>query len=146
MGGLRLNDYVIRIATYAIKKYKSRNPSNIIKQRMINFTFTENLVDTLGFYTVVNNRHFIRLSAYTSEIQPLIGARHELSHDFCDRSETAADGFDVLKGAMINPKLTASCPDYTRKTREQYAGKIDAGFRTAEDILFQSPSFAANFV
>lgn len=71
---------------------------------------------------------------------------------FCTRKETnavgyrTADSFVVLKGAMITPKLTTSCPDYTRKMREQYAGKIDAGFRTTEDILFPSPSSAANFV
>lgn len=87
-----MNDYVIRMAAYAIKKYKSRNPFDIIEQRKINFAVTENLVDTLGFYAVVNNRRFIRLSAYANEIQLLMGAGHELGHDFCDKSEAAKNG------------------------------------------------------
>lgn len=71
---------------------------------------------------------------------------------FCTRKETnavgfrTADGFVVKSGAMISPKMAASCPDYTKKLREQYKEKIDAGFRTTEDILFTSPSSAASFV
>ena len=87
-----MNDYVIRMAAYAINKYKSRNPFDIIEQRKIHFAITENLVDTLGFYAVVDNRRFIRLSAYANEIQLLMGAGHELGHDFCDRMEAAACG------------------------------------------------------
>lgn len=87
-----MNDYVIRMAAYAVKKYKSRNPFDIIEQRKINFAVTENLVDTLGFYAVVNNRRFIRLSAYANKIQQLMGAGHELGHDFCDRREAATSG------------------------------------------------------
>lgn len=87
-----MNDYVIRMAAYAVKKYKSRNPFDIIEQRKINFAVTENLVDTLGFYAVVSNRRFIRLSAYANKIQQLMGAGHELGHDFCDRREAATSG------------------------------------------------------
>lgn len=47
---------------------------------------------TLGFYAVMNNRRFIRLSAYANEKEQLMGAGHELGHDFFDREEARRHG------------------------------------------------------
>ncbi|MDY4970090.1 MAG: hypothetical protein SO101_07510, partial [Lachnospiraceae bacterium] len=69
-----MSQFVIRMAAYAAKIYRTRNPFNIIEQRAINFQTTSRLVDTLGFYAVVNNRRFIRLSASANETEQLMGA------------------------------------------------------------------------
>lgn len=81
----------IRMAAYVARIYGSRNPFDIIKQRKINFKFSERLTDTLGFYVIVNNRRFIRLNAYATEIELCMAAGHELGHDFFDR-EAAQNG------------------------------------------------------
>lgn len=87
-----MNDYAIRMAAYVIQKYKTRNPYDIIAQRKINFSLTPRLIDTLGFYAVVDNRRFIRISSYANELEQLMGATHELGHDIHDRREAARSG------------------------------------------------------
>lgn len=59
------------MAAYVAKTYGTRNPFDIIEQRAINFQTTPRLVDTPGFYAVVNNRRFIRLSASANETEQL---------------------------------------------------------------------------
>ena len=87
-----MSQFVIQMAAYAAKIYRTRNPFDIIEQRAINFQTTSRLVDTLGFYAVVNNRRFIRLSASANETEQLMGAGHELGHDFFDREEARRNG------------------------------------------------------
>ena len=55
------------------------------------------------------------------------------------------EGFLLLSGSQISKKTNPSIPDSTKKLRENYWCKID-DFKTKEDILFKSPSAAANFV
>ncbi|MDL2293269.1 GIY-YIG nuclease family protein [Ruminococcaceae bacterium OttesenSCG-928-D13] len=57
-----------------------------------------------------------------------------------------AEGFVVLKGSAIAPKLQQSCPESARKLRDKYADSIDAGGILTTDVLFGSPSTAASFV
>lgn len=87
-----MSQFVLRMAAYAAKLYRTRNPFDIIEQRAINFKTTPRLVDTLGFYAIVNNRRFIRLSEYASETEQLMAAGHELGHDFFDREEARKNG------------------------------------------------------
>lgn len=77
-----MSQFALRMAAYAARIYGTRNPFDIIEQRAINFKTTPRLVDTLGFYAVVNNRRFIRLSEYATEVEQLMAAGHELGHDF----------------------------------------------------------------
>lgn len=87
-----MSQLAIRMAAYAAKIYGTRNPFDIIEQRAINFKTTPRLVDTLGFYAIVNNRRFIRLSEYANEAEQLMAAGHELGHDFFDREEARKNG------------------------------------------------------
>jgi hypothetical protein len=87
-----LSQFALRMAAYAARIYGTRNPFDIIEQRAINFKTTPRLVDTLGFYAVVNNRRFIRLSEYATEVEQLMAAGHELGHDFFDREEARTNG------------------------------------------------------
>ena len=55
-------------------------------------------------------------------------------------------GFILLKGSHINPKLSKSLNQSTIKLRKQYASHIDKDFVTTSDLLFKSQSGAATFV
>ena len=57
-----------------------------------------------------------------------------------------SDGFVVLKGSIINPSTTKSCPEKTLKDRKKYADKIGKNYTLTTDILFPSPSSAAGFI
>ena len=44
-----------------------------------------------------------------------------------------SDGFVVLKGSIINPTMTKSCPERAIKDRKKYEDKIDSnGILTAD--------------
>ena len=57
-----------------------------------------------------------------------------------------SDGFVVLKGSIINPTMTKSCPKRTVKDRKKYENKIDSNGILTADVLLSSPSSAAGFV
>ena len=57
-----------------------------------------------------------------------------------------SDGFVVLKGSIINPTITKSCPERAIKDRKKYEDKIDSNGILTADVLLSSPSSAAGFV
>lgn len=56
------------------------------------------------------------------------------------------EGFVVLKGSYIYPKIASYVTHGIRVAREKYASIIDANGILQEDIQFGSPSYAATFV
>ena len=57
-----------------------------------------------------------------------------------------SDGFVVKKGSVLSMKPTKSCPKFVLKKREQYKNTIDENGVLQEDVLFNTPSGASNFV
>ena len=57
-----------------------------------------------------------------------------------------SDGFWVLKGSFIYPKVADYAPKKKKKLREQHAASIDVDGILQEDVMFGSPSYAATFV
>lgn len=62
------------------------------------------------------------------------------------RGIKTVEGFRVLKGSSIAPIIHSSCPEGARKARKNYSNKIDSNNILIEDLLFPSPSAAADFV
>ena len=58
----------------------------------------------------------------------------------------ADDGFWVLKGSFIYPKMADYLPSGIVKARQQYANLIDNNGILQRDISFGSPSYASSFV
>ena len=56
------------------------------------------------------------------------------------------EGFAVLKGSQLNPKLSKSAHGFTVKARKMYADKIDSQNCLTDNVLFSSASAAAGFV
>lgn len=57
-----------------------------------------------------------------------------------------SEGFWVLKGSFIYPKVADYAPQGIKNLREQHAASIDADGILQEDVLFGSPSYASTFV
>jgi len=57
-----------------------------------------------------------------------------------------ADGFWVLKGSFIYPKVADYVAPGIKNAREKYADKIDQNGILQEDVSFGSPSYASAFV
>ena len=58
----------------------------------------------------------------------------------------SSEGFWVLKGSYIYPKVAAYTASGIKSAREQYAAIIDKNGILQEDVLFGSPSYASTFV
>jgi len=88
----------LRMAESAYKRYKTRDPFEIMDARHIllkDFFAPESL---LGFFTVMNRKQVIGLNQAADEVQRMSGAIHELGHSLNDY-RTAASGsrFDDYK-------------------------------------------------
>ncbi len=57
-----------------------------------------------------------------------------------------SEGFVVLKGSILSPKTTKSCPEAAIKARAKYTDKLDENNTLTEDVLLPSPSAAAAFI
>lgn len=66
--------------------------------------------------------------------------------DFDARCVRTDEGFVVRAGSTISKKCAASCPNSALRLREQYSESIDAENKLQVDIVFPSPSGAADFV
>ena len=88
----------LRMAESAFKRYKTRDPFEIIDARRIklkDFLMPETL---LGFFTVMNRKQVIGLNQAADEVQRLSGAIHELGHSLNDYKAAASGGrFDDYK-------------------------------------------------
>lgn len=56
------------------------------------------------------------------------------------------DGFVVLKGSYVYPKVADYTSSGVKSAREKYASAIDKNGILQDDILFGSPSYASTFV
>lgn len=57
-----------------------------------------------------------------------------------------SEGFVVLKGSLLSTEVTDWCPDSIKKLRTSSAYNIDSSRRLKENQVFNSPSYAADFV
>ena len=74
----------IRMAESAFRKYRTRNPFEIIEARKITLKGYDQPETLLGFYTVMNRKQFIGINNAADGIQRLTGAIHELGHSLND--------------------------------------------------------------
>ena len=82
----------IRMAENAFRRYKTRDPYEIIDAWNIKFWFFDEPKGLLGFYTVLNRKQIIGLNNSANEVQKRTGAIHELGHSLIDY-RSAASGY-----------------------------------------------------
>ena len=139
----RFCNMAIEAGRYAVKNSNDPNPGNITEE-------TESELEEFIDYAKI--------------VMGALG--HKIFEPFVSQSDSAdneptfhleygkgkaigkrtSEGFVVLKGSVINPTMTKSCPEKAVKDRRKYADKIDKNNTLTADILFSSPSGAAGFI
>lgn len=71
-----------------VRKYKSRNPFDIAKERNVIIVFAP-LVDVRGFYHYFQRTHIIYIDENLSEREKKFVCSHELGHMFLHKRENA---------------------------------------------------------
>lgn len=83
----------LRMAQSAFKKYKTRDPYEIIDARHIKLWYFDRPETLLGFYKVMSRKQYIGINQSANETQQRSGVIHEVGHSLNDY-KTAASGFD----------------------------------------------------
>lgn len=71
-----------------VRKYNSRNPFDIIKERNVILIFAP-LVDVRGFYQYFQRNHIIYIDENLSEREKMFVCAHELGHMFLHKKANA---------------------------------------------------------
>lgn len=135
------------------KRYRAENdnepnPGNLTEEKESEMEeyieYAKLVVGALGLAVFTPLRRRERESAAESD--------RDLPVVFCARrgavakGQLTSEGFVVFKGSRIASTLTPSCPASVTVHREKYKELITSGYTLKDDILFSSPSAAANFV
>ena len=72
--------YVINKAQKLIRKFKTRDPFELIKDLGIELMFDDSFSKLKGFYTIMNRQPYIVINSNLSDYKMRIVAAHELGH------------------------------------------------------------------
>lgn len=89
-----MNTRIIDTADAVVRRYKTRNPEEIISQRAIKLKDIRCCRDLLGYYTVMLNCEYIGINPNCTDAQRVSALAHELGHALFDRKH-------VLEGAFL---------------------------------------------
>lgn len=136
------------------KRYQAKNdiepnPGNLTEEKESELEeyieYAKLVIGTLGFPVFEPFRHIednLSNDRFSSNM-PILYCRCRGGDA---KGQRTTEGFVVFQGSKIVTSFTASCPNSVKQYREKYAHLIDKYHRLKEDILFSSPSSAANFV
>ena len=139
----RFCNLAIQANRYLVKNGNDPNHGNITEETESELEefidYAKIVMGALGYKVF---EPFISFSQ-ESESEPLLYLEYSGSRAVGKRT---SDGFVVLKGSTLNPKIKKTCPKGAIKDRNKYAEIIDETYTLTEDVLFSSPSAAASFI
>ena len=85
-----MNTRIIDTADAVVRRYKTRNPEEIISQRAIKLKDIRFCHDLLGYYTVLLNCEYIDINPNCTAAQRISAPAHELGHALFDRKHASS--------------------------------------------------------
>ena len=85
-----MNTRIIDTADVVVRRYKTRNPEEIISQRAIKLKDIRFCHDLLGYYTVLLNCEYIGINPNCTAAQRISALAHELGHALFDRKHASS--------------------------------------------------------
>lgn len=85
-----MNTRIIDTADAVVRRYKTRNPEEIISQRAIKLKDIRFCHDLLGYYTVLLNCEYIGINTNCTNAQRVSAMAHELGHALFDRKHASS--------------------------------------------------------
>ena len=79
----------LRMADFCVRKYKTRDPFEIIDRRNIELRWFD-AKNLLGYFRVVNRQQYIGLNCNAESGALRTGAGHELGHSFLDYASASS--------------------------------------------------------
>ena len=85
-----MNTRAIDMADAVVRRYKTRDPEEIISRRAINLKEIRYCHDLLGYYTVLLNCEYIGINSNCTKAQRVSAMAHELGHALFDRKHASS--------------------------------------------------------
>lgn len=85
-----MNTCAIDMADAVVRRYKTRDPEEIISRRSINLKEIRYCHDLLGYYTVLLNCEYIGINSNCTNAQRVSAMAHELGHALFDRKHASS--------------------------------------------------------
>ena len=85
-----MNTRIIDTVNAVVRRYKTRNPEDIISQRAIKLKDIRFCHDLLGYYTVLLNCEYIGINPNCTAAQRISALAHELGHALFDRKHASS--------------------------------------------------------
>lgn len=85
-----MNTRAIDMADAVVRRYKTRDPEEIISQRAIKLKDIRYCHDLLGYYTVLLNCEYIGINTNCTNAQRVSAMAHELGHALFDRKHASS--------------------------------------------------------
>lgn len=85
-----MNTCAIDMADAVVRRYKTRDPEEIISRRAINLKEIRYCHDLLGYYTVLLNCEYIGINSNCTKAQRVSAMAHELGHALFDRKHASS--------------------------------------------------------
>lgn len=85
-----MNTCAIDMADAVVRRYKTRDPEEIISRRAINLKEIRYCHDLLGYYTVLLNCEYIGINSNCTNAQRVSAMAHELGHALFDRKHASS--------------------------------------------------------
>ena len=140
---MTISNMAIEAGRYVVKNGNDPNPGNITEETESELEefidYAKIVMGTLGHKVFEP----FAPSAESADTEPVLYMEYGKAKASGKRT---SDGFVVLKGSIINPTMTRSCPERAGKDRKKYEDKIDSNGILTADVLLSSPSSAAGFV
>jgi transposase len=76
-----LGKYILNVVENLIKKYKTRDPFELIERLGINLRYNYDLITLKGYYYLMNRERYIVINGNLSVEEKILVAAHELGHD-----------------------------------------------------------------
>ncbi len=129
---------------YTVKNGNDPNPGNITEEKESELQeFIDHAKIIMG---IAGHKIFIPYNEDAQDKSRSRESRFFLKKRGADAEGfLTSDGFLLCKGSKLNSNSTPSCPDWVRKMRQEYSGKISEDGTLMDDIVFNSPSAAAGF-
>ena len=85
-----MNTRAIDMADAVVRRYKTRDPEEIISRRAIKLKDIRYCHDLLGYYTVILNCEYIGINTNCTNAQRVSAMAHELGHALFDRKHASS--------------------------------------------------------
>ena len=85
-----MNTRAIDMADAVVRRYKTRDPEEIISRRAIKLKDIRYCHDLLGYYTVLLNCEYIGINSNCTNAQRVSAMAHELGHALFDRKHASS--------------------------------------------------------